>query len=302
MECKNDTQPIVVGIGEMLWDILPTGRRPGGAPANFACHAGRLGAHAFAVSAVGNDAHGNALVNALTRSGLDLRYVQRNNRPTGTVTVTLTNGIPSYVIHTNTAWDNIRAGGLSRLAGAADAVCFGTLAQRNAVSRKAIGSFLSHVRHDCLKVFDINLRQNYYSEAVIRRSLAFANILKINDEELPVTARLLSARGTEASIVRALMREFDIGICVLTKGSHGGMVYTRNDAVSYTPKHVRVKDTVGAGDSFTAGFTIGLLRGMAVSEAVAAANDLAAFVCSQKGAMPKHPARISALFSPRPVD
>jgi fructokinase len=288
---KQPGKHVIVGIGEVLWDLLPSGRQLGGAPANFAYHAQALGARSFVVSCVGNDEGGRDILARLAELGLDPRYVGVDGRhPTGTVDVQLdSSGKPTYIIHENVAWDHIRFNdGLAELAGRADAVCFGSLAQRSAGSRAAIGQFLKAVRADCLRVFDINLRQAYYSGEVVRESLALSNVLKLNDEELPIAAAMLGIRGTETEIVEEILGRFSLRALALTRGGRGSLLCTNEGRVEHPGYPVAaVADTVGAGDAFTAALTVGLLEGRKPDEIADFANRLAGYICTQHGATPR---------------
>lgn len=282
---------LVVGIGEVLWDVLPQGKKLGGAPANFACHVSQFGLDSLVVSAVGDDAPGREMLECLSQRGLDL-LVAKVPFPTGSVQVELDgDGIPRYDIRENVAWDNIPfSRELREAAGRTAAVCFGSLAQRGPVSRETINAFLRLVPdgEGVYKVFDINLRQDFYTEEILRSSMAQCNILKINDEELETVSRLFGyGDGDFRDRCRRLVAEFGLRMLVLTCGVNGSYVFS-GGGVSFvgTPK-VEVADTVGAGDSFTAAFVSALLRGRPVCEAHRLAVDVSAFVCSREGAMPK---------------
>ena len=281
----------VIGIGEALWDMLPEGKKLGGAPANFAYHASQFGHDAIAVSAIGEDPLGEEIVEALEEHCLPY-HLDRVEYPTGTVQVTLDErGVPQYEIKTNVAWDNIPyTKELADLAADCKAVCFGSLAQRSPVSRESIGLFLDAVPKDCLKVFDINLRQDFYNLDVLESSFHRCNILKINDEELVVLARLMNLPGLALEEkCRLLMRDYDLTMLILTCGVNGSYVFY-DGGMSFldTPK-VQVADTVGAGDSFTGAFVGSLLNGKSVPEAHETAVKVSAFVCTQSGAMPVVP-------------
>ena len=279
-------------IGELLWDLLPGGRRLGGAPANFAYHAAAQGMNAYAVSAVGEDQEGRDIFAELRGKSLSAEYVARlPEQKTGTVTVELADGMPSYTIHAPVAWDFIPFSELlEQLATQADAVCFGTLAQRGNVSATTIRRFLSHTRPDCLKVFDVNLRQNFFNAKLVDASLGQCDLLKISDEELPVVADLLKISGGEKIIMAELMRRYKLKNVVLTKGKDGSMfsdgrTFIEIPAFEFGPKI----DTVGCGDSFTATLTAGLLSGFAPEEAMRHASRIAGLVCASSGAMPDIP-------------
>ncbi len=248
-------KPVVIGLGEVLWDLLPGGKKFGGAPANFAYHAQALGAEAYVVSCVGEDDLGDEILRQLDALGLSRDYVAVDaEHPTGTVSVELdAHGKPTYVIHENVAWDFIRSRPeMIGLAQRADAVCFGSLAQRSVVWRGALRDFVTATRDDCLRIFDINLRQNYFNVDSIAASLEWATVLKLNDEELPVVAKRLSIEGTEKEILGTLCRRFNLSLIALTMGGEGALLCSP-EACSLQPGlPVEVADTVGAGDAFTA--------------------------------------------------
>jgi len=281
----------VIGIGEALWDMLPEGKKLGGAPANFAYHASQFGLEGLAVSAIGHDPLGEELVGQLEEHALPY-HLARVDYPTGTVQVTLdSRGVPQYEIKTGVAWDNIPyTKELADLAANCQAVCFGSLAQRSPVSRESIGLFLDAVPEDCLKVFDINLRQDFYNKEVLEASFRRCDILKINDEELVVMARLFNLPGLALEEkCRYLIKEYDLKMLILTCGVNGSYVfYDGGMSFLETPK-VQVADTVGAGDSFTGAFVGSLLTGKSVTEAHETAVKVSAFVCTQSGAMPTIP-------------
>ena len=281
----------VIGIGEALWDMLPEGKKLGGAPANFAYHASQFGLEGLAVSAIGHDPLGEELVGQLEEHALPY-HLARVDYPTGTVQVSLdSRGVPQYEIKTGVAWDNIPyTKELADLAANCQAVCFGSLAQRSPVSRESIGLFLDAVPEDCLKVFDINLRQDFYSKEVLEASFHRCDILKINDEELVVMARLFNLPGLALEEkCRYLIKEYDLKMLILTCGVNGSYVfYDGGMSFLETPK-VQVADTVGAGDSFTGAFAGSLLTGKSVTEAHETAVKVSAFVCTQSGAMPTIP-------------
>jgi fructokinase len=282
----------IVGIGEALWDCLPDGRKLGGAPANFAFHVGQFGWKSAVVSAVGNDALGDEILQVFDKVKLPCD-IARTEQPTGTVQVTLSeDGIPSYEICENVAWDNIPwTDELSVLAGRTKAVCFGSLAQRSMVSRNTIMRFIAAMDEDTERIFDINLRQHFYSLEVIEESLRCATMLKLNEEEIAVVSKLLGLfdGSLEEQCRQILMCYPKLRIVILTCGAIGSYVFTA-DETSYipTPKVV-VADTVGAGDSFTATFVAQILAGKTVCEAHSKAVAVSAYVCTQHGAMPVLP-------------
>ena len=282
----------VVGIGELLWDVLPSGKQLGGAPCNFAYHAGQIGCDPYVVSAIGNDIDGTEIIENIKDLALDHKFIQKTEIfPTGTVTVSLDEkGIPDYTIHENVAWDNISwNNSLEKLAKEANAVCFGSLAQRNEVSQKTILKFLENTKTNCLRVFDINLRQSFYNKEIINKSLQFANILKLNDEELPIVARTLGYEQNLDSLLKVLMNDFQLQLIAYTKGSNGSLLITPDEESYCEVPKVKVTDTVGAGDSFTGVFISGLLQNIELKEIHKRATEVAAYVCTQKGATPKIP-------------
>ena len=287
-------KPLVIGMGEALWDVLPEGRKIGGAPANFAFHAGQAGMDARVVSAVGRDAMGDETLLTLQQKGLNTDAVARVDFPTGVVQVTLSEGgIPQYDICEGVAWDNIPfTPALDELARNAQAVCWGSLAQRSEVSRNCIYRFLDAMPSEQgrLKVFDINLRQHFYSIDVIEASCQRANVLKINEEELVIVSELLRL-GTPLveQQCRLLMERFSLDMLVLTCGSNGSYIFTPVETSFRVTPLVQVADTVGAGDSFTATLVADLLKGAPVGVAHEHAVQLAAYVCTQQGAMAEWP-------------
>ena len=292
MNTVNLDKKYIVGLGEVLFDVLPTGAQLGGAPANFAYHAGQHGLHSVAVSAIGNDALGDEAIRLLDEK--HLKYVlPKVDFPTGTVQVELdAEGVPTYDIKQGVAWDNIPfTDDIKEIAVNAGAVCWGSLAQRNKVSREMIYKFLDHTPADCLKIFDINLRQNFYTKEIICESMKRCNVLKINDEELVTIGRLFGYPGLDIeNKCWLILGKYNLDMLVLTCGVNGSYVFTPGE-VSFqeTPK-VEVADTVGAGDSFTGTFCASILKGKSVKEAHKLAVEVSAYVCTQRGAMPQVPA------------
>lgn len=288
---------VVVGMGEALWDVLPEGKKIGGAPANFAYHISQFGLDSCVVSAVGDDALGAEIVENFDKK--DLKHlIATVPYPTGTVQVEIDQaGIPQYEIKENVAWDNIPyTAHLENLAGRTRAVCFGSLAQRNVVSRSTINRFLDAMPHDDdnLIVFDVNLRQGFYNKEILCNSMSRCNILKINDEELVTVSRMFGYPGIDLQDkCWILLGKYNLKMLILTCGINGSYVFTPGN-VSFveTPK-VEVADTVGAGDSFTAAFIASILKGKTIPEAHKTAVEVSAFVCTQNGAMPKLPSRFT---------
>ncbi len=281
----------IVGFGEALWDVFPEGRKIGGAPANFAYHVAQWGLDSGAVSAIGNDELGDDIVRKFDENGLNYR-LERVDFPTGTVQVTLDeNKVPSYNIMEGVAWDNIpMTPELEALARDCRAVCFGSLAQRSAVSRATINAFIDMMPEDSLKIFDINLRQHYYTEEIICDSMKKADILKINDEEILVVAQLLDVtEKSEREICKVLLDKFDLRMVILTCGDRGSYVLTRDESSWVDTPKVSVVSTVGAGDSFTGTFIASILLGKTLRQAHEAAVKVSAYVCTCQGAMPAIP-------------
>ena len=286
----------VVGLGEALWDVLPDGKKLGGAPANFAYHAGQFGLNTLAVSALGEDALADETIEALKEH--ELKYLMpRVPYPTGTVQVTLTGeGIPAYEIKEGVAWDNIPyTAEIAEVAKHCKAVCFGSLAQRHVTSWATIRQFLDDTPADCLKIFDINLRQQFFTKDVIEESFKRCNILKINDEELVVIQHMFGYEGLDMrGVCEKILAEYELKMLVLTCGTNGSYVFAPGlTSFQDTPK-VKVADTVGAGDSFTGSFCAAILNGKPMEEAHRIAVEVSAYVCTQNGAMPTYPDELVA--------
>jgi fructokinase len=282
-------KPVIAGFGEILWDLFPSGKQPGGAPANFAYHAGAMGAEAYPVSTVGEDENGREIISLLKQQGISDEYISMDpHYATGSVTVNLdADGVPTYVIHENVAWDHIPfRDQISGLASRLDAVCYGSLAQRAETSRDTLSKFLNCLNPGCLKVFDINLRQHYYSKDIITESLLASDVLKLNDGELTVMADMMMLRGTEKEMLMQLMGKFSLRLIALTKGEKGSILISQNEYSCLGAFPVKIVDTVGAGDAFTAAMTMGLLKNFPLERIHIQANRLAGYVCSQPGAMP----------------
>lgn len=292
----------IIGIGEALWDLLPGGRQLGGAPANFAYHAHSLGARARVITRVGDDDLGREIIRRLQGMGLDVGNVQVDeSAPTGTVTVALSaEGVPDFTIHENVAWDRIEATpDALAVAREADAVCFGSLAQRGEISRESIQRLVAATPPVALRIFDINLRQHFYSREIIERSLGLANVLKLNDGELPALAEMLHLPGDQRRQIAALAGRFDLRAVALTRGAQGSLLYQGGRWSECGSRAVEVKDTVGAGDAFTAGLAMGLLREMDLDDIHRAASEVARHVCACEGATPPLPDSLRAMFRPK---
>jgi fructokinase len=289
---------LVVGLGEVLWDCLPQGRKLGGAPANFAYHVSQFGFESCVISAIGDDDLGHEILDNFNEKGLHYN-IPHVAFPTGTVQVSLNEkGIPEYDICTNVAWDNIPfTDAVKQIAQNTHAVCFGSLAQRNEVSRSTIYAFLDAMPHtpDSLRVFDINLRQQFYSAEIIKASLERCNVLKINDEELLILRDMFGYQMDTDATCQEILKTYNLRMLILTCGTEGSYVYNADGSWSFLPTPiVEVADTVGAGDSFTAAFVASILQGKTMQEAHKVAVEASAFVCTQHGAMPILPDAITS--------
>lgn len=281
-------QPVVVGIGEILWDVLPTGKRAGGAPINFVYHATQLGAQGYAISAVGNDVSGTEILQELGKNNI-AHVIKTGPYPTGSVMVKLEKGIPSYTIVENVAWDHIPLTQAAiDLVKRADAVCYGTLALRHEDSRKTVETLLSYARKDSLRFFDINLRQAYFSKGLIEELLGYANVFKMNDEEMVVLRKLFGLTGTDEEICREFIRKHNLRYLIFTAGEKYSVIYAPDEISRLDTPRVKVADTVGAGDAFSGAFVYSVLTGKTLRQAHEAAVKTAAFVASQVGAWPAY--------------
>lgn len=292
-------RPVIIGLGELLWDMLPSGQQLGGAPANFAYHASSLGAPARIISRVGNDDLGREALHRLEALGLSTDCVEVDpNLPTGTVTVQLAeDGQPQFTIHEGVAWDALAGSAASRQSvQSADALCFGTLAQRSEPSRSTIRSFVAATPASALRILDVNLRQHYYSRSVIEDSLCLADVFKVNDSELIQLAEMFQLTGDERSQIAQLADRYALRCVACTRGVRGSLLFAQGCWSDQPGVPTKVVDTVGAGDAFTAAMTLGLLAGWPLDEVNLRATELASFVCSQAGATPAIPDRLSALF------
>lgn len=285
---------VIVGIGEALWDVLPEGKKIGGAPANFAYHVSQFGLESCAVSAVGDDELGQEIRSNFEEKKLQT-LIETVPYPTGTVQVEIDKlGVPQYDIKENVAWDNIPfTPQIEELAHRTKAICFGSLAQRSKVSRNTIEQFIEAMpkTEDTLIVFDVNLRQSFYSREVLDHSMKRCNVLKINDEELITISRMLGYQGTDLqSKCWILLGRYHLKMLILTCGVNGSYVFTPGSMSFIATPKVKVADTVGAGDSFTGAFVASILKGLSVADAHQKAVNVSAFVCTQRGAMPTLPA------------
>ncbi len=290
----------VIGIGEVLWDLLPSGREMGGAPANFACHARALGADASVITRVGNDSLGWDIRRRLEQRSIANNTVQVDDKaPTGTVTVSLSgNGVPHFLIQEHVAWDRLMLTPEALHAvGEADALCFGTLAQRNESARRTIQGLVAAAPANAIRLFDVNFRQKYFSREVIEQSLRLANVLKCNDSELPILARLLGLAGSVRQQIEQLTRTFDLRLVALTRGPAGSLIFQAGEWSECPSMPIRIVDTVGAGDAFAAALVMGMLHKMQLDEINTLANELACYVCSCVGATPSLPEKFSKRFA-----
>lgn len=273
----------------MLWDVLPTGKVPGGAPCNFVYHAMEAGCEGHLISAIGDDKSGNELLKILEELNINNKYIQVNNFPTSTVTVKLNDkGNPDYIIHENVAWDHIRmTPDIQKLSESIDAVCFGSLAQRSPESENSIQAMLLSLKKDCIKVFDINLRQNYFTRGKIQKSIEIADIVKLNENELPVVSGYFGFSGDIRNQLMQMLSHFRLKYIVYTMGEKGSIIMGRDEYSQMEVPDTIVADTVGAGDAFTGIMVAGLLQKKPLTEIHRKANEIAAYVCTQKGATPK---------------
>lgn len=282
-------KPIVVGIGEILWDVFPTEKKAGGAPINFVYHASQLGADGYAISAIGNDVFGTEILQELERNHIR-HCMETIEHPTGSVLVELNDGKPTYTIIEGVAWDHIPLTQASiELVKEADAICFGTLALRSQVSKETILALLDYAPKDALRYFDINIRQHYYSKELIELLLEKANVFKINDEELELLRPMFDLKGSNAEICKWFIEKYNLRYFILTAGSEYSTIYSEDEESTLPTPKVTVADTVGAGDSFSGAFVYSILNGDSLQEAHRKAVDIAAFVCTQNGAWPPYP-------------
>lgn len=298
---------LILGIGELLWDMLPQGNRLGGAPANFTVMAGRLGNHAAILSRIGRDNLGRDAVHLLDPLPADTSFLQIDPaHETGRVTVSFSDGHPSYTIHQPAAWDFMELSSeWVQLAERADAICFGSLAQRCLESRQTIQTLAAQASSRCIRVFDVNLRPPFYSSEVIQESLELATVLKMNDAEVPLVLSLLGSTGDEDRSpdslrlgAARLLAEFPtLQMVAITRGEHGSLLVTRDEWHDHPGYPIRVVDTIGAGDAFTAAMTHYLLRGADLATLNEAGNRWGGWVASQSGGMPPLPQTIRTEIS-----
>ena len=294
---------MVFGVGEILWDLLPSGPQLGGAPANFAFHVAGLGIPADVVSRVGQDARGEAIRTRFSEMRLPGTLLQTDSAlPTGTVSVRLSPaGVPDYIIHEPAAWDGLAATAeaLSAMA-SAGAVCFGSLAQRSSDARDAIQKLVAATPDTALRIFDVNLRQHYYDRPVVEASLVLANVLKLNEDEVAPITNMVGVSGDLEPRVEQLADRFGLRVVVVTRGEAGSLLLSDGRWSRRPACTVHVQDSVGAGDAFTSVLCVGILRGINLDTVNEVANEVAAFVCASRGASPSLPDRFrERLAAPR---
>ena len=287
---------LVAAIGEVLWDMFPSGARFGGAPANFACAVAGLSPRNVSVemvSAVGRDSLGINAIKSLQSQNVGTKHVTRQNQQTGQVNVSLdAQGVASYEFAEDCAWDNLAwTSKLDALAKQVDVVCFGTLGQRSQTSKATIQQFVRSTASDCLRIFDVNLRPPFYSETVIRESLEIANALKLNDDELPLLAKMFEITGCDQELVRRIAKVANLDLIALTRGENGALIFKDGAITEFQGIETDVVDTVGAGDAFSAAMVVGLLANKDIEKINRLACEVAAFVCSKVGATPTMPER-----------
>ncbi len=284
------TSPRIIGLGEVLWDLFPNSRQPGGATSNVAFHATQLGCSGAVASRVGNDDLGRELREYLAAHGLETSLIQNDDEaPTGTVTVEMIDDGHRFVIHEAVAWDRLAwMPSLQDAIRSADAICFGTLGQRSPLARETIQQCLWEASDDCLIVFDVNLRQHFYDRMLIERSLQSAKIVKLNADEITLLADLLQLPSEDlASFANRLRDSFGVEFVCITRGEHGCWIGSETECVDVAGLPVQVVDTVGAGDAFTAALIVSRLRGWPLRASAEFANQVGALVASHRGAMPE---------------
>ena len=279
---------VIAGIGEVLWDVVGNSETLGGAPVNFAYHARQLGCEACAISSIGYDRRGDRALQILAENGVNVSHITRvEGAPTGYVQARVdSDGVADYKFPDYVAWDQIRIDPLTEeLATTIDAICFGSLAQRSELSRTTIVRYLQQLNSDVLKIFDLNLRQNFYSSQIIRSSLRSANILKLNDAEIDLVAGLEGLEGVLDQQMRQLAERYDLSLVILTRGKQGSLLVSLDEVSEHPGCQVDIVDTIGAGDSFTAVIAVGMLKGYSLDKINEHANLVAAYVCGRQGAM-----------------
>lgn len=293
---NNSASPVIVGIGELLWDMLPGGKQLGGAPANFAYISSLLGGNAMVVSRIGDDELGREAQERCREVGLDISHLQVDTRqvdiqrPTGTVQVSLDDqGVPTFTIQQDVAWDYLEwTDDLRDLASKADVICFGSLAQRSDTSRETIQRFLRAARESCLRIFDVNLRQSFYNAIILKTGFALATVAKLNEVELPAVLQAtgLPVTADEPTDAKVLLEHFGLRLVCVTRGNKGSLLVSKDSISEHPGFRIKVADTVGSGDAFSAAMAYKLWSGFSLEEVSEFANRIAAWVASQPGAMP----------------
>ena len=276
------------GIGELLWDVLPDLEKLGGAPVNFAYHFSGMGGEGIAISTIGKDYRGNKALRELENHGVHTEGISRTTRfPTGYVNAGVDrHGVASYSFPDDVAWDYLKINEFALKAAATlNCVCFGTLAQRGRNARETIHRYLNGCPADALKIYDINLRQNFYNKEIIEQSLKICNILKLNDDELLLLSQMFNLKGNNSDQMSSLLHRFGLDLVILTRGKAGSFLLTPDRYSEHPGTRTEIIDTIGAGDSFTAAAAYGVLSGEDLDRINATANQVAAFVCSRAGAM-----------------
>lgn len=283
---------MVAGVGEILWDVLGDVEKLGGAPVNFVYHANCLGATGIPVTTIGNDERGQRALDVLIHHGICTDAISLDtDHPTGYVTADVDDlGVAHYAFPDEIAWDYLHLNAFARLiARNLTAVCFGTLAQRSPTAKRSIRQFINQMPARAVKVFDLNLRQNFYDRELIEASLKTCNVLKLNDVELQVITRMFGISCEAREALSALVKIFSLQLSVVTRGAKGSLMMSPTEFVEHPGYSTKVKDTIGAGDAFTAATTLGLLLDHDLAAISEHANRLATHVCSQEGAMPPIP-------------
>lgn len=290
-EHASQRRPNIVGLGELIWDFLPEGRQLGGAPANFAYIAHALGNHAIVASRIGTDELGRDALTRLERMGISTKALQTDpTHPTGTVSVQIDErGEPHFTVNQNSAWDYLEWTGVwAETAVQADAVCFGTLGQREPQARETMLRFLKQTRADALRIFDVNLRHSFFTPEMLHNSMGLATVVKLNSDELATVARMLKLEGNEEEgLARRLLALFGIELVAITRGAQGSLLITKEETVNHPGFHIQVKDTIGAGDAFTATLAHYYLRRSPLAIISQAANRMGAWLATQTGATPE---------------
>ena len=284
----------IAGIGEVLWDVLPELEVLGGAPVNFAYQVNALGATGVPITTVGMDERGKKVYKALSEKGVDTSAISTTPHfPTGFVRVQLSEqGSATYSFPDDVAWDHLEINyAAKQLQPRLDGICFGTLAQRSKRTHHVILDYLDGLASSTLKIYDVNLRQHFYTIEIIEKSLQRADILKLNDEELVLMSELFCHQNGEASFLHYLIKQYDLAMAVLTRGAAGSILVTPDSKSTLQGSNIVVADTIGAGDAFTAALVIGYLQGLSLDDIHRRAHQLSAFVCTQQGAMPFVPNR-----------